>query len=124
MDDPLAPMELASPAILAAFANNPAQVLGQDEQMQRVGGRGDESEVLVEGARRVVLRMGGERADADDVGHPHRPAHGVLEQAGPNPPALPGRADRKSRQHFLSRMKAKREFGLGVVYDMTKTGAY
>ncbi len=72
-----APLALASSAI--AFARDPAQILGQDEHMQRIGRRREETEMLVEGASGVVLGMSGQRADAGDARHPHRPAHGILE---------------------------------------------
>jgi len=70
---------LKTATLYAACARDSAQILGQDEQMQGIGGRRQEAEMLVEGAGVVVLRMSGQRADADDIGGLHRPSHGVLE---------------------------------------------
>ncbi len=66
-----------------------ADVLDQKEQMQRVGGRTGEVEMLVEAAGWRVLGMDCERTDTADIGGLYGAAHGVLEQPSADALALP-----------------------------------
>jgi hypothetical protein len=59
----------------AAFTSENGQVDG-------IGGRGDEVEVLVETLRLVILGMDRERAESGDIGALQLPQHRILQQVG------------------------------------------
>jgi hypothetical protein len=59
----------------------PADILDQEIEMQWIGRRRQESEMLIEPPRRRVLGMNREGANAADIGGLQSAAHGILQQA-------------------------------------------
>ncbi len=77
-------------AVTGSSLQGPADVLREDDEMQRVGGAVFElrDEVPVEGAGGVGLGVDEERPAPDFIGESDHPEEDVLEQGGAEPPAF------------------------------------
>lgn len=74
------------------------QVLDEHHQMQRVGGRPDETESLIERGGWLVARVHEHGAGADDVSRLERPHGGVRHQRPPVPLGLAGAVDSEASE--------------------------
>ncbi len=57
--------------------------------MVRIGGRGNEIEVLVKGTRAVILSVGGDGTETRNTGSLKGTQHGVFQETGTDAFALP-----------------------------------
>ena len=77
--------------------NNPPHVLEENEQVHRIGRRGDEVEFLIEAPRFFVFRVNRKGTDASNVGRLERALHCVLQKCLTDALALPAVVYRQSR---------------------------
>lgn len=75
------------------WGEDAADVFEQDEEVQGVGGGGDEVEMFVEAAGGFVFGVDGEGADAGDVGGLEGALHGVAQEGFADALALPAKVD-------------------------------
>ncbi len=73
--------------------------------MHRIAGRGNETEMLVEGSRLPVFGVDGKGAQARNIGGGERPSQRVFQQTGSDSFARPSTRNREARKdHQRHRM--------------------